>query len=75
MRIQIYGKPGCTKCHMTQRLMKNADYTELQLDSPLFETFRAQGVRAMPVVQVFDDKNELIDEWSDFQVAKIKQYS
>lgn len=74
MRIQIYGKPGCTKCRMTKQLLPKAEYTELQLDDPLFATFRAQGVLSMPVVQVFDDDNQVVDEWSDFQVDKVKQY-
>jgi hypothetical protein len=72
--IKIYGKPGCTKCRMTKMQLPQADYVELSLDDPMFETFRAQGVLSMPVVQVFGKNCELLDEWSDFQIDKIKQY-
>ena len=73
MTIKIYGKQGCVKCKTTKMQFPNAEYIELPLDSEKIEYFRQQGVRAMPVVEVFDN-DELIDKWSDFNYNKIKQY-
>lgn len=74
MQIQIYGKKNCMKCKTTKLHLPNANYTELDLDDPKIQEFRDQGIRAMPVVQVFQD-GVLIEQWNDFNFNKIREYA
>lgn len=74
MSITIYGKPGCVKCKTTHLQLPNAEYIEVDTADPQIEEFRKRGVRSMPVVEVRDEHNDLIDSWTDFNFERIRHY-
>lgn len=80
--IIIYSKNNCVKCKMTKNLFTrlNTPFSEINLEDSeneaLLNEFRENGYRAMPIIRVFDkNTTELIDEWTDFQDKKVKQYA
>ena len=80
--ITVYKTQSCQMCRATTRKLDNAgaEYTEIFVDAPenaeLAEQIRLRseelGVLSQaPYVTVYNDKNQLIDDWFGFQPDKI----
>ena len=84
MTIQIYDKPGCPKCRLTENaLSKNGiKFTKTtllvagnkdneELTRRKISQFKGMGYRSFPVVFVKNSNGEVIDSWCDFRFDKI----
>ncbi|MDE3293510.1 ribonucleoside-diphosphate reductase [Lacticaseibacillus rhamnosus] len=75
MQAIIYTRPGCQKCRRTIfKLSQVMPVQTIKADEDDYEPFRKLGYRSMPVVTVYK-ADGTHDEWCDFQVDKIKQYT
>ena len=71
----IYTKPNCPKCRMTVNLLSKAIQVQtIKADERDYKRFRDIGYQSMPVVTVYK-ADGIHDEWCDFRVDKIKQYT
>ena len=71
----IYTKPNCPKCRMTVNLLSKAMKVQtINADERDYKRFRKLGYQSMPVVAVYK-ADGTHDEWCDFRVDKIKQYT
>ena len=71
----IYVKPNCPKCRMTVNLLSKAmPVKTIKADERDYKRFRDLGYQSMPVVTVYKSDGTH-DEWCDFMVDKIKQYT
>ena len=71
----IYTKPNCPKCRMTVNLLSKAMPVQtIKADERDYKRFRELGYQSMPVVTVYK-AGGTHDEWCDFRVDKIKQYT
>jgi len=71
----IYTKPHCQKCRWTvARLSQVMPVQTITADEDDYERFRRLGYRSMPVVTIYKEDGTH-DEWCDFRVDKIKQYT
>lgn len=81
----MYTKPGCPKCRITKNRLDAAGYKVSQIilnvsqpsqyEDRLLKSFKAKGYRSLPVVQVYEKDNQLIDEWNDLNVDKLNEYT
>ena len=75
MRAIIYTKPNCPKCRMTVILLSKAMPVQtIKADERDYKRFRELGYQSMPVVTVYK-QNGSHDNWCDFRVDKINQYT
>jgi glutaredoxin-like protein NrdH len=75
MQAIIYTKPNCPKCRMTVNLLSKAMPVQtIKADERDYKRFRDIGYQSMPVVTVYKAYGAH-DEWCDFRVDKIKQYT
>jgi len=75
MRAIIYIKPHCPKCWRTVYKLKQViPVSTITADEADYERFRKMGYGSMPVVTVYK-ANGTHDEWCDWNIDKIKQYS
>jgi len=75
MNAIIYTKPNCPKCRMTVNLLSKAMKVQtITADERDYKRFRELGYQSMPVVTVYNIYGTH-DEWCDFRVDKIKQYT
>ena len=75
MHAIIYTKPNCPKCRMTVNLLSKAMPVQtITADERDYKRFRKLGYQSMPVVTVYK-VDGTHDEWCDFMVDKIKQYT
>lgn len=71
----VFTKPYCSKCRQTIRQLSNSmTVNHYPADETAIEYFKRMGIRSMPVVFIFDHY-DIIDEWCDLRVDKIKQYT
>mgnify|MGYP000997129020 CR=1 FL=1 len=86
MKIQIYDKPGCPKCRLTENaLSKNGikftkttllvagDKDNEELTRQKISQFKGMGYRSFPIVFIEDNDGKVIDSWCDFRTDKIKE--
>ena len=79
MRAVIYHTKGCMKCKLTA---KNLDLPVKMVlidpiskpNDPIIQYMHQNNMQSAPLVRIFDDDNNLVDEWNDFQVGKINKY-
>ena len=69
----IYTKPNCPKCRLTDARLTIPHTTRMATDAD-YTRFRQRGYQSMPVVTVYKPDGTH-DEWCDFRVDKIKQYT
>lgn len=84
MTYEIYDKPGCAKCRMTERKFKvkgipytrktlltgdNKEYTDKKLAQ-----FKEQGFSSFPIVKVYNEDGSLVDSWCDLRMDKLNEY-
>ncbi|RXS53331.1 ribonucleoside-diphosphate reductase [Lacticaseibacillus rhamnosus] len=75
MNAIIYTKPHCQKCRRTvAKLSKAMRVQTVTADECDIERFRKYGYQSFPVVTIYK-ADGTHDEWCDFQVDKIKQYT
>ncbi|MFA6729264.1 MAG: hypothetical protein WCS17_13770 [Prevotella sp.] len=75
MHAIIYTKPHCQKCRWTvAKLSQVMPVQTITADDDDYEQFRKLGYRSMPVVTIYKAYGTH-DEWCDFRVDKIKQYT
>ena len=75
MHAIIYTKPNCPKCRMTVNLLsRTMPVQTIKADERDYKRFRKLGYQSMPVVTVYK-VDGTHDEWCDFRVNKIKQYT
>jgi len=75
MNAIIYTKPNCPKCRMTVILLSKAMPVQtIKADERDYKRFRKLGYQSMPVVTIYK-ADGTHDEWCDFRVDKIKQYT
>lgn len=81
MKFKVYYKLNCPKCRLTIAQLKQlpvkvskiyVDVADTSADSQLSKLKQA-GYKSFPVVKVYDHEQQ-VDEWSDFQTDKIKQW-
>ena len=85
MKMVIYTKPNCPKCRITKNRLDASGYKVTQIilnvfkpsqyEDKLLKSFKAKGYRSLPVVQVYAEDNQLVDEWNDLNVDKINKYT
>ena len=75
MQAIIYTKPRCQKCRRTVfKLSQVMPVSTITADEADYERFRKMGYGSMPVVTVYK-ANGTHDEWCDWNIDKIKQYT
>ena len=75
MHAIIYTKPNCPKCRMTVNLLSKAMPVQtIKADERDYKRFRDLGYQSMPVVTIYK-VDGTHDEWCDFRIDKIKQYT
>ena len=75
MQAIIYTKPHCQKCRWTvAKLSQVMPVQTITADERDYERFRKLGYQSMPVVTIYKAYG-IHDEWCDFRVDKIKQYT
>ena len=75
----IYHTEGCVKCKITsQRLNMETEMILVDAkndsDKLIIDNFRKKGYKSFPVVQVYHNE-DLVDEWNDFNINKIKYWN
>ena len=79
----LYHTPNCYKCKLTmqelQKVMRvkvehlfdgNDDWSDRKI-----QKFREQGYASFPVVRIYEtESGRRMDDWCDFQVAKINHW-
>lgn len=75
IHARVYTKPHCMKCRLTVNQLSKAMLVSVtQATDQDIAAFKAEGVRSFPVVYVFDSSKP-VDQWSDFNAAKIAKYT
>lgn len=76
---KIWHKKNCSKCKLTQRILKMP--VEMILidpiskpNDPIVQYMRKNNMKSAPLVRIYDDNNNQVDEWNDFRVNKINKY-
>lgn len=85
MKIQIYDKPGCPKCRLTENalskkgikftkttLLVAGDKDNEELTRQKISQFQDMGYRSFPVIFIKNSNGEVVDSWCDFRADKIK---
>ncbi|WP_421405377.1 ribonucleoside-diphosphate reductase [Lacticaseibacillus paracasei] len=75
MQAIIYTNPHCQKCRWAvYKLSRVMPVQTITADADDYERFRKLGYRSMPVVKIYK-ADGTHDEWCDWSVDKIKQYT
>lgn len=79
LRAKIYHTEHCMKCKVTSMQLEIPSEMILisrtkHINEDIISYMDQKGLTSAPLVQVFDDDDQLIDEWNDFNLTKIKKY-
>lgn len=77
--MTIYSAPGCMRCKTTRRAAaaEGVDpvMVDISADPDAGDRIRARGFSELPVVQVTDDADELVEEWSGFRLDQVRKHA
>lgn len=79
LHAKIYHTERCMKCKVTSMQLGIPSEMILisrtkHINEDIISYMDQKGLTSAPLVQVFDENDQLADEWNDFNLNKIKKY-